>query len=34
MRVQSELACVECAVFDAVIQSQTHKIDIFDGALL
>ena len=33
-RIQAEVAGVEHAVFDAVIQSQTHKVDVLDGALL
>ena len=34
VRFESEVAGVEHAVFDAVIQSQTHKVDVLDGALL
>jgi hypothetical protein len=32
--IQAEVTSIEHALFDAVIQSQTHKVDVLDGALL
>jgi hypothetical protein len=34
VRVQSKVADIERAVFDAVMQRQTHKVDLLDRSLL
>lgn len=34
MRIQAELARVERAVFDAIVQSETHQVNVLDPALL
>ena len=34
MRVQAELACIQRAVLDAVVQGETHQVNVFDPAFL
>ena len=34
MRVQSEVAGIERAVFDAVVQGEAHQVNVLDPALL
>ena len=33
-RIQSEVARVERTVFDAIVQGQTHKVDLLDRSLI